>query len=118
MHFVGSVVRVKPEMRLRKHVAIPETRHHMYVKQVPFRLALMTLGINPDDEQPAAGRLIGMEGKTVGRALSGGVISETFIANSLAVFRLNSDRLIAAGLKISSDEFFEDRADIAEAVTA
>lgn len=112
MHFVSSVGDVtKPEMRLRKQVVIPETRHHMYVKQVPFRLALATLGINPNRCGVAASRLIGVTSKTVGRALNGGVLNETFMANSIAAFRLNSDRLTAAGLEITFDEFFETRAE-------
>lgn len=78
------------------------------MKPVPFRLALLTLGCAEDD-MPAAGRLVGMEGKTVGRALAGGIVSETLIANAMAAFRLNADRLTSVGLTVSTDEFFDFR---------
>jgi hypothetical protein len=108
MHFRSTVTLVKPEMRLRKRAAVPETRHHMYVKPVPFRLALFALGI-ADDDTAAAGELIGMEGKTVRRALAGGIVSETLMANALAVFRINAAKIEKADLNLTIDQFFEDR---------
>lgn len=90
----------------------------MYVKPIPFRLALLTLGINPDQDLPAAGRLIGMEGKTIGRALAGGVVSEGLMANSMAAFTLNADRLMRAGLEINIDQFFTAAAPVLAEVSA
>jgi hypothetical protein len=95
---------VKPETHVRNCLAIPETRHHCYVRPVPFRLALLTLVGR--DEGTAAGRLFGMTPKTVDRALSGGVVSETLIANALAAFALNADPLTKVGLTINFDQFF------------
>ncbi|SCL15117.1 hypothetical protein GA0074694_6221 [Micromonospora inyonensis] len=86
-------------------MAIPETRHHCYVKPVPFRLALLTLVGR--DKGPAAGRLLGMEGKTIDRALDGGVVSEALMANALAAFDLNADKLARVGLAVSFDQFFK-----------
>lgn len=71
---------------------------------MPFRLALLTLVGR--DRGPAAGRLFGMQGKTVERALDGGIVSETLIANSLAAFDLNAERLARVGLVVSFDQFF------------
>lgn len=87
----------------------------MYIQPVPFRLALLTLNINPDTDRQAAGRLIGVEGKTIERALAGGVVSEVLIANSMAAFALNADRLVRAGLTISIDQFFVAEAPAVEA---
>ncbi|WP_162959272.1 hypothetical protein [Micromonospora tulbaghiae] len=95
---------MKSEKRLRNHLAIPETRHHCYLKPVPYRLALLTLVGR--DRGSAAGRLLGMEGKTIDRALDGGVVSEALMANSLAAFDLNAEKLAAVGLSVSFDQFF------------
>ena len=78
----------------------------MYVRPVPFRLALLTLNINPDTDRSAAGRLLGVEGKTVTRALAGGIVSEVLIANAIAAFTLNADRLANTGLQLTIDQFF------------
>ena len=96
---------VKSEMHLRNRLAIPETRYHMHVRPVPFNLALMTLNcMEPAD----AGRLLGMVPKTITRALEGGAVSGDFIANVLAAFRLNSERLVRVGLVINQDQFFDN----------
>lgn len=92
-------------MHLRNRLAIPETRYHMYVRPVPFNLALMTLNcMEPAD----AGRLLGMVPKTITRALEGGAVSGDFIANAIAAFRLNSERLVRVGLALTQDEFFDN----------
>ena len=104
MQFAGSLSSVNQETHLRNHLAVPETRHHCYIKPVPFRLALLTLVGR--DRGPAAGRLFGMEGKTIERALDGGVVSETLMANSLAAFDLNAGKLAKVGLEVSFDQFF------------
>lgn len=100
----STVSNVKPETRFRNQLAVPETRHHCYLRPVPFRLAVLTLVGR--DSGPAAGRLLGMEGKTVDRALDGGVVSETLMANAMAAFELNAEALAKVGLKVSFDEFF------------
>lgn len=79
---------------------VPETRHHCYVKPVPFRLALLTL------VGRERGQLFGMTDRTVQNALNGGVVSETLIANSLAAFSLNAEKLARVGLEPSFDQFF------------
>lgn len=102
--FAGTFGVVKRETHFQHRLAIPETRHHCYIKPVPFRLALLTLVGH--DRGTAAARLLGMESKTIDRALDGKVVSETLMANSLAAFDLNRDQLTKVGLDVTFDQFF------------
>lgn len=97
---------------------MPETRYHCYVRPIPLRLALMTL--TGKDRGPVVAGLFGMVSKTVDRALDGGVVSETLMANALAAFELNADRLARVGLTVSFDQFFRwgTSADESEAAPA
>lgn len=118
-HFREYGQPVKPETHFRKRLTIPALRYHIYLKVVPFNLALST--ILASTERNDAGRLIGVEGKTVDRARDGEVVSERFIANCVAAFKLHRDTLEAVGLQLSIDQFFEERlapdfAELAEAV--
>lgn len=78
----------------------------MYARTDEIRLALLALDIDPDTSAPTAGRLLNVNGKTVTRALAGGIVSEVFIANTLAAFRANADRLTRLGLELTVDQFF------------
>lgn len=78
----------------------------MYARADEIRLALLALDIDPDAKAPTAGRLLNVNGKTVTRALGGGIVSEVFIANTLAAFRANSERLVRLGLELTVDQFF------------
>lgn len=102
---------MKPETHFLTQVAIPETHDRtIYVQVVPFRLALLALGVDPDANSAAAGQLIGVEGKTVTRALSGKPVGSPFQAQALALFEANASRLATKGLTATWGEFFEHRA--------
>lgn len=83
---------------------IPEARHQMYLKVMPFNFALLKLD---SLDSVAAGRLFGMSHKTIDRAREGGAISSEFMGTALAAFRLNADRL-AGYIEIKLDTFFEE----------
>jgi hypothetical protein len=93
------------EPQLPKHLLVAESRHQMYLKATPFNVALMTLDCLEDT---AAARLLGLSFKTIQSARDGNPVSDVFMANTMAAFRLNADRLRARGVKISLDEFFEE----------
>lgn len=77
----------------------------MYLKVMPFNFAVLTLGCLDDAD---AARLIGMKTpKTIKSAREGAAISDELMANTMAAFALNADRLKARGIKIKLDEFFE-----------
>lgn len=95
-----------PETHLRKTLVIPETRHQMYLKVMPFNMVLMALGCLDSSE---AARLIGMKTpKTINNAREGGAVSDEFMANTIAAFKLNHDRVSSLGIDIKLDSFFEE----------
>lgn len=100
---------MKSETHFRNHlVTVPRRQYHMYLKVVPFNLALVTILGNQNRND--AGRLLGLEGKTIDRGREGGNVSERFMANCIAVFKLYRDRLEPVGLEMTADQFFEERA--------
>lgn len=87
---------------------MPAVRFHMYVRLVPFNLALT--GLLGSTEPKDAERLTGMSYKTIENALGGARVGGEFIANSMAAFEMNREVLERLGLEISTDQFFERRA--------
>lgn len=92
----------------------------MYLKVTPFNFALLTLGCLEDGD---AARLVGMTSKTIKNVRGGAPASDEFMANTMAAFALNAERLRTRGIKIKIDEFFEwgtreerEAAQLAEAV--
>jgi len=77
----------------------------MYLKVTPFNFALLTLGCLEDGD---AARLLGMTSKTIKNVRGGAPASDEFMANTMAAFKLNADRLRARGIRIKLDEFFEE----------
>ncbi len=78
----------------------------MYLRVMPFNLALLALGSLEDAD---AARLLGMKThKTIKSARNGAPVSDEFMANTMAAFKLNADRLSAKGIVIKLDEFFEE----------
>lgn len=111
---------MKPETHFLHQVAIPETHDRtIFVKVVPFRLALQSLGADPDTNRTAAGELLGgMEGKSVTRALNGGAVGSPFQAQALALFEANAAKLAAKGLSTTWETYFEHRAREAQNLVA
>lgn len=87
----------------------------MYVKVVPFNLALTALLGSTDAKD--AERLTGMSYKTIENGLGGARVGGEFIANSMAAFDMNREVLERLGLEISTDQFFERRASEARLLT-
>jgi hypothetical protein len=93
-------------MKIRARLAVPETRYQMYLKVIPFNMVLMQLGCLDDAE---AARLLGMKTpKTIRSARTGGAVSDEFMANTLAAFKLNRARIAQLGIPITLDTFFEE----------
>lgn len=78
----------------------------MYLKVMPFNMVLMQLGCLDD---PDAARLLGMKTpKTIRSARGGGAVSDEFMANTIAAFKLNHARIAHLGIPITFDTFFEE----------
>lgn len=78
----------------------------MYLKKVPFNLALSVLGCF--DSRRAA-RLFGLKThKTIDRAREGKAVSGEFMGSCMAAFRLNAELIAAADLEVAIDTFFEE----------
>lgn len=95
-----------PDLQVRRSLAIPETRYQMYLKVMPFNMVLMQLSCLDD---PEAARLLGMKTpKTIKSARAGGAVSDEFMANTIAAFKLNRQRIAHLGIPITLDSFFEE----------